>query len=107
MPVENLQPGMITAQQVSDPTGMLLLKENVELTPVWIQRLKARKVSSVYVVDDGASSSTGGLTEEQIKSKYAEIDKFIDHMFSDCISDDLMAHLAEYARTHLKSKLKV
>lgn len=104
--VDDIKQGMMTAKAVTDPTGMLLLKENTELTPVWVQRLKARKITSVYVVDDG-SSSDQSLSQEQLNARIAEIDKKVDRMFSDCLSNPVMASLAESARNQLKSKIKI
>ena len=107
MKLEDIKPGMKTAQQVTDSGGMLLLKENSELTPIWVQRLRARKVDAVYVIDDSPDGSAPGLNEDQIKEKHAKIDKSIDDMFSDHASDEMMGRLAAAAKEYLKGKNKI
>ncbi len=99
--LKDAKPGMRLAKPVTDAGGALLVKEGMELTSEWLERLKARRVDSICIEDTSGPSSP-----EDREKALAAIDTDIDRMFAEAGGNDVMKLLAEYAKQFLKSKVK-
>lgn len=99
--LKDAKPGMRLAKPVTDAGGALLVKEGIELTAEWLERLKVRRVDSICVED-----AEGGASPEDREKALAAIDADVDRMFADVANSEVMKLLAEYAKQFLKSKVK-
>ncbi|GEM_PF-6627121 len=99
--LKDAKPGMRLAKPVTDAGGALLIKEGVELSPEWLERLKVRRVDSITIED-----TDGPMSTEDRDKAIAAIDADVDRMFADVTGNDVMKLLAEYAKQFLKSKVK-
>lgn len=99
--LKDAKPGMRLAKPVTDAGGALLIKEGVELSAEWLERLKARRVDSICIED-----TSGPASPEDRERTMAAIDADIDRMFAEVGGNDVMKLLAEYAKQFLKSKVQ-
>lgn len=102
--LNDVKPGMKITKPVMDKTGIILLKEGIELTEIWIERLKARKIESIVVEDDATESVL--VSQEELEKIHREIDEGIDNMFSDVVNDPIMQEIAKCAKKFHKSRYK-
>lgn len=56
--VEELKPGMITSKPVSNENGVVILKENTELTENIIDRIKKIGIEYIYIKGEKSFSKT-------------------------------------------------
>ena len=59
LPLDEAPEGAILARPVVDPNGRELLRQGSELSKVWKDRLRVRKVETVFVEDDPERESGG------------------------------------------------
>lgn len=67
--IEDVTPGMKLARSVFDGAGNLLLPEGMALTGEALERLRARKVTSLTVEGEGPSSAGVASPEDRNKAQ--------------------------------------
>ncbi len=86
-PLEQLEAGMVLAQDVCDASGGRLLNEGVELSGATIASLRRRGIEQVMV------SVEETLTPEQCADRKAEIVTRIEHLFRQANNDPMLLKL--------------
>jgi hypothetical protein len=100
--IKDAKAGMKLVQAVTDPMGNLLMKEGLELTDLWIERLRNRKVEMLAVEGEPEGAQESTQSREQV---LARIDGEIDHMFAEVSQHAVMKELEVGARHFLKNKV--
>jgi hypothetical protein len=87
LPLEQLEAGMILAQDVCDASGGRLMVEGAELSDATIASLGRRGVEHVMVAFEET------LSPEQIAARTGEIRARIDHLFRHAGNDPMLLKL--------------
>ena len=98
METENLQPGMVLANQVYSRGGTTLLKKGVVLKPSYINRLKFMDIPCVYIYDELPKEVVTGevIDRKHLMNAYnimREKNYDLCLAIASCIVEDLLDHI--------------
>lgn len=101
--IDDVRPGSVTARDILNPRGQMILAKDAKLTPDIIDRLKSLGISSIpiEVEEDVAYVDPKALEEEMCK-----IDSLIERKFRRASPDNhIMMGLKEIFREFMKGKI--
>lgn len=101
--LDELEPGMVTAQPVHNLQGILLLGEGAVLTDRTIQVLKTWGVPSVYVRDGGGSGGGDEGTDGELSRTIQEA---LDRKFSRVPDHPVMREIRRVAAIQIRKRLR-
>jgi hypothetical protein len=102
--LDEARPGMRVARDVTDVRGSLLFKQGTVLSGELIQRLRGWKITHIFIVDDTPSQIID--PENNPLQRAAAIDRELDLVFHDAVSNPIMARLREAAGRYLKGHMR-
>lgn len=103
--IEEASAGMKIARGITDNVGNLLLPEGIVLTLEILDRLRARKVATLYVEGESAGAA-GPDASVDLEQASAKIDAELDALFADVRQNPVMGAICSAAKTALKAKLR-
>lgn len=96
--VDDAQPGAKLAKDLLDLKGVLIFKAGATLTADYIEKIKARRITHLFIETEEDAATGAGLSPEQI-------DRAIDDMFTEAKAHPVMAALSDAAKRYLKAKV--
>ena len=100
-----LKEGMITAEDIRDASGRLLVAKGTELSESLIFRLTKIGAAGIYVEGE-SSSGNEKIVDLDLEEKFNAIENRVNKKFQAVKDSPLMAHLALRAANYLKENLK-
>jgi hypothetical protein len=99
LPIDKVAPGMKTATPVVDAGGAMLMREGAEITPELLERLRARKITSIDVLPSGGTPPSS-VARKAVDPATAEA--ALQHAFEKVAGQPVMKALldAAIARVH-------
>ncbi|HPP06906.1 MAG TPA: hypothetical protein PLW88_06015 [Syntrophorhabdaceae bacterium] len=73
--VDEAKPGMITSKPISNENGIVILKENTELTEAIIDRFKKMGIEYVFVKGERKFSKSKEEMLKEVEKRFAHVDK--------------------------------
>ena len=101
--IADLKPGMILAESVRNPHGVLLLDAGTKITKKNIRIFKSWGVMEIFVKGDFKKPKNAAETEVAGIEDAAELE--LKAKFSDVMDDPVMVEIFKAARKQLKKNL--
>ncbi len=99
--INELEPGMVLAQDLRDEGDRLLVTRGTELTDTLIDRLRQTGAAVVYIEGNGNGQETASAASEE---DIARIEQGVDDKFGPFADDPVMMHIAVRAKQYLTKK---
>lgn len=75
VPVESVREGSFLAKTIFDDNGRILLREGIKLSTVIINRIKAIKIYSIYIIDEYSSKEIEDVITPELRQKAIKVVK--------------------------------
>ena len=105
--IEEVTPGMVIDKDVTNLQGAILLRKGNEITERHISIFKTWGINTIFIAEAVNTADLGGrLPEDVAGEKILELQKTLDHKFSDVADDEIMLKIKESTFTHRSLQIK-